>query len=165
MQPPFAALLITLISILSPLAHAGAKADKKAAITVHIETENTENPKMIFQQEMGNATRWFRRMPEVSTKDIIAFSPFPSEAGGDYGVVFKLKPNVAGRLSAITSANQGRWLLTMVNGRAVDGVLIDKQIDDGVIVVWQGITLADIKIFEESMPRIGQEGAKKKRGN
>jgi urease alpha subunit len=43
----------------------------------------------------------------------------------------------------------------------VDGVLVDKQIDDGLIVAWQGITLADIKIFEESMPRIGQDGAKK----
>lgn len=163
MQPPFAALLIILISILSPLAHAGAKADNKASITVHLETENSENPKMIFEQSIGNGTRYFRRMPEVSTKDIIAFSPFPSEAGGDFGAVFKLKPSVAGRLSAITSANQGRWMITMVNGRAVDGVLIDKQIDDGVIVVWLGITLADIKIFEETMPRIGQEDAKKKK--
>jgi hypothetical protein len=163
MQPLFAAVLIMLTTILCPVARAGAKADKKASISVHLETENTENPKMIFQQDIGNGTRWFRRMPEVSTKEIIAFSPFPSEAGGDFGCVFRLKPNVAGRLSAITSANQNRWLLIMVNGRAVDAVLIDRQIDDGLIVAWKGITLADIAIFEEKMPRIGQEGAKKKK--
>jgi hypothetical protein len=162
MQPRFAAVLMMLFAALSPAVHAGGKADKKASITVHLETENTENPKMIFQQEIGGSTRYFRRMPEVSTKDVIAFSPFPSEAGDQYGIVFQLKENVARRLSAITSSNQGRWLLTMINGRAVDGVLIDKQIDDGIIVAWKGLTMADIAVFDESLTRIGQDGRKKK---
>jgi hypothetical protein len=162
MQPRFAAILMALIATLSPTVHAGGKADNKASISVHLETENTDNPKMIFQQEIGGNTRYFRRMPEVSIKDIIAFSPFPSEGGGDFGVVFKLKENVAKRLSAITSSNQGRWLVTMINGRAVDGVLIDKQIDDGVIVAWKGLTMADIAVFDDSLPRIGQNGRKKK---
>ena len=162
MQPRFAAILMMLIAALSPAVHAGGKADNKASITVHLETENTDNPKMIFQQEIGGSTRYFRRMPEVSTKDVIAFSPFPSEAEGDFGVVFKLKDNVAKRLSAITSSNQGRWLITMVNGRAVDGVLIDKQIDDGIIVAWKGLTMADIAVLDNSLPRIGQDTRKKK---
>ena len=161
MQSRFAAVLVTLIAAFSPAAYAGGNADNKAAISVHLETENSENPKMIFQQEIGGRTRYFRRMPEISTKDIIAFSPFPSEAGGDFGVIFKLKDNVARRLSAVTSSNQGRWLITMINGRAVDGVLIDKQIDDGIIVAWKGVNLADIAVFDESLPRIGQDGRKK----
>lgn len=163
MQPRIAAVLVTLVTAFSPVAFAGAKADNKASISIHMETENSDNPKMIFQQEIGGRTRYFRRMPEVSTKDIIAFSPFPSEAGGDFGVVFRLKDNVAGRLSAITSSNQGRWLITMINGRPVDGVLIDKQIDDGIIVAWKGVSLADIAIFDESLPRIGDDGRKKKK--
>lgn len=163
MQPRFAAVLVTLIAALAPFAYAGGKADKKASITVHLETESEDNPKMIFQQEIGGSTRYFRRVPEISTKDIIAFSPFPSEAGDDYGVVFKLKDNVARRLSAVTTSNQGRWLVTMINGRAADGVIIDKQIDDGIIVVWKGVTMADIAVFDESMPRIGQDGRKKKK--
>jgi hypothetical protein len=163
MQPRFAAVLMTLIAAFLPAAYAGSKADKKASVSVHMETENSENPKMIFPQEIGGSARYFRRMPDISTKDVIAFSPFPSEAGEDYGVVFKLKDNVARRLSAVTSSNQGRWLLTMINGRAVDGVLIDKQIDDGIIVVWKGVTLADIAVFDESMTRIGQDGRKKKK--
>lgn len=163
MQLRIAAVIVTLITAFSPAAFAGAKADKKASISIHMETENSDNPKMIFQQEIGGRTRYFRRMPEVATKDIIAFSPFPSEAGGDFGVVFRLKDNVAGRLSAITSSNQGRWLITMVNGRPVDGVLIDKQIDDGIIVAWKGVNLADIAILDESLPRIGAEGQKKKK--
>jgi hypothetical protein len=163
MHPRLAAFLATLIAaLIAPCAFAGGKADNKASVSVHIETESTDNPKMIFQQDIGGSTRYFRRMPEISTKDIISFSPFPSEADGGFGVVFKLKDNVAKRLSAITSASQGRWLVTMINGRAVDGVLIDKQIDDGIIVAWRGLTLADITILDESMPRIGQEGHKKK---
>ena len=114
MQPRFAAVLMMLTAFFSPVAYAGGKANNKASISVHMETENTDNPKMIFQQEIGGSTRYFRRMPEVSAKDVIAFSPFPSETGGDYGVVFKLKDSVAGRLSAITSSNQGRWLIMMV---------------------------------------------------
>jgi hypothetical protein len=162
MQPRIAAVLVTLVTAFSPVAFAGGKADSKASISIHMETENSDNPKMIFQQEIGGRTRYFRRMPEVATKDIIAFSPFPSEAGGDFGVVFRLKDNVARRFSAITSSNQGRWLVTMVNGRAVDAVLIDKQIDDGIIVAWKGVNLADIAIFDDSLPRIGEDGRKKK---
>jgi hypothetical protein len=163
MQACFAAVLVTVIASLTPFAYAGGKADKKASISVHLETDIEDNPKMIFQQEIGGSTRYFRRAPEVSTKDIIAFSPFPSEGGGDFGVVFKLKDNAARRLSAVTSSNQGRWMITMINGRAVDGVLIDKQIDDGIIVVWKGVTMADIAVCDESMLRIGQDGRKNKK--
>lgn len=163
MQPRIAAILITLIMAMLPLAVAGGKADNKASITVHLETENSENPKMIFQQEIGGRTRYFRRMPDFSTKDIVSFSPFPSEGGGDFGVVFKLKEHVARRLAAITSSNQGRWLVISANGRPVDGVLVDKQIDDGIIVAWKGINLSDIEVFDKSLPRIGQEGVKRKK--
>jgi hypothetical protein len=163
MQPRIAAILIALITAMSPAVLAAGKADNKASISVHLETESSENPKMIFQQEIGGRTRYFRRTPDISTKDVISFSPFPSEGGGDFGVVFKLKEHVAKRLAAITSSNQGRWLIISANGRPVDGVLIDKQIDDGIIVAWKGIDLADIEVFDDSLPRIGQEGGKKKK--
>lgn len=163
MQPRFAAALMILFTVFCPAVAASGKADNKASISLHMETESTDNPKMIFPQDVSGQTRYFRRVPEVSTKDVISFSPFPSDAGGDYGVVFKLKDNAARRLAAITSANQGRWLVTMINGRVVDGVIIDKQVDDGVFVAWKGVTLADVAIFDDSLPRIGQEGGKKKK--
>ena len=76
-------------------------------------------------------------------------------------MVFRLKGNAARRLSAITAANQGRWLLASLNGRAADAVLIDTQIDDGVLVIWKGVTLADIELLDKSFPRAGEEEAKK----
>ena len=158
------AFFMLLVAACVPVVLAGGKADTKATLSFHIETEATDNPKMIFAQQTNGQTRYFRRMPEISTKDVLSFNPFPSDAGGDdYGIVFKLKDNAARRLSAITNINQGRWLISQLNGRVVDGVLIDKQIDDGFVVVWKGATLADIKVFDASLPRMGKEGNKKKK--
>lgn len=153
-----------LVLALAPAVFAGGKADNKASISFHMETESTDNPKMIFPQMANGQTRYFRRMSEINIEDVSAFSPFPSDAGGDdYGIVCKLKDNAARRLAALTNMNQGRWMVSRVNGNVVDCVLIDKQVDDGHVVIWKGITLADITLIEKKLPRIGQEGKKKKR--
>jgi hypothetical protein len=143
-------------------ATAGGKANKKAAVSFHIQTDANENPKMLLPpQEINGKALHFRRMPEVYTKDLTTYSPFPAEGGGDYGAVFRLKGNAAGRLAAITNANQGRWLAAMVNGRIVDAVLIDKQIEDGVLVIWRGLNLDDIAAIDKTLTRIGEEDGKK----
>ena len=154
-------ILVFFAALLSPVT-AGGKASKKAVVSFHIQADATENPKMISPPvEMNGQALHFRRMSEVSTKDLTAYSPFPSEGGGDYGAVFRLKGSAAGRLAAITNANQGRWLAAMVNGRIVDGVLIDKQIDDGVLVVWRGLNLDDIAALDKTLTRAGEQGGKK----
>ena len=148
---------------LAPAVLASGKKENKASVTFHMETESTDNPKMIFPQLANGQQRFFRRMPEITTKDIVSFSPFPSEVGGDYGVVFKLKGNAANRLAAITNANQGKWMISQLNGRVVDGVMIDKQVSDGMVVIWKGATLADIAVLDSDLPRTGAEGKKKKK--
>lgn len=151
-----------VVLALAPSLLASGKKEDKASISFHMETEATDNPKMIFPQKANGQQRFFRRMPEITTKDVVSFSPFPSEFAGDYGVVFKLKGNASNRLAAITNANQGKWMLSQLNGRVVDGVMIDKQISDGLIVIWKGVTLADIAILDAELPRAGAEGKKKK---
>lgn len=162
MTSRFATLLITAAVAMSPAAYGSGKKEEKASISFHIETEASDNPKMIFPQLANGKTRYFRRLPEVGTKDILSFSPFSSEHS-DYGVVFKLKSARHNRYSAITNTNQGRWMIAQLNGRVVDGFQIDKQVDDGVLVVWKGVTLADIAILDSQFPRIGEEGKKKKK--
>lgn len=154
-------ILVFSAALLTPAA-AGGKASKKASVSFHIQADAMENPKMIFAHEMNGKAMHFRRMPEVGTKDLVAYSPFPAEGGGDFGAVFRLKRSAAGRLSAITNASQGQWLAAMVNGRIVDGVLIDKQIDDGVLVIWRGLNLDDIAAIDKTLQRIGEEGGDKK---
>ena len=153
-------LLLALSSAIS----ASGKKNDKASVTFHMETENTDNPKMIFPQLANGQTRYFRRMSEANMNDIVSFNPFPSEMGDDdYGIVFQLKNHVATRIAAITNANQGRWMIAKLNGRVVDGVLIDQQIDDGLLVIWKGVTLADIDALDKALPRTGQDGKKKKK--
>lgn len=45
-----------------------------------------------------------------------------------------LKPWAFTKLAAVTNINEGRWLLEQVNGRVVDGVLINKEISDRRLV-------------------------------
>ena len=152
--------MMTVLALAPPLFASGKK-ENKASVTFHIETEASENPKMIFPQVVGEQTRYFRRMPEIGMKDIVSFSPFPSDVGEGFGIVFRLKSNAVNRFAAITAANQGRWLISQVNGRAVDGVIIDKQVNDGFIVIWKGVTLADVELLDEQLPRADEANKKK----
>ncbi len=134
-------------------------------VTFHLETDPTGvNPKLVFTQMDEGKQRFFLRSPEVTMKDITAFCPFPSGTGEEYGLVFQLKDPAKRRLNAVSIANQGKFLLSQANGRVVDGVWIDKPVNDGVLVIWKGITNNDIKLFDKVLPRIGaKDKAKKKK--
>lgn len=160
MKSHIAALVLVVALALAPPVFAGGKKENKASVTFHMETEGTDNPKMIFPQMANGQTRYFRRTPEVSLKDVTAFSPFPADGDQGFGLMLKLKPTAVNRLAALTAANQRRWLISQVNGRAVDGVLIDKPVNDGFIVIWKGVNDADIAILDKELPRIGAEKKK-----
>jgi hypothetical protein len=163
MRSHIAAIFLVVALALSPSAFASGKKEVKSSVSFHMESDGNDNPKMIAQAVHNGKNRFFRRLPEITTKDIVSFNPFPSEAGEDYGIVFRLTPTATNRLSAVTAANQGRYLMAQLNGRLVDGVLIDKQINDGFVVIWKGATIADIQLLDQDKPRIGEEGKKKKK--
>lgn len=153
---------IWLGSLSTFTAIAGGKADEDAVISFHLETEEGENPKMVFPVQAGGKTRYFRRVPEIGTRDIAAFRPFPGDDDANtYGILFQLKGISSRRLSSFSNANQGKMLLATANGRPVDMVKIDEPVDDGFIVIWKGITEAEIRLYDKSWPRIGE--SKKKR--
>ena len=161
---PMRLALLTLAMLLLPL-HSGSAAGNpknKASISFHLETDASDNPKMIFPQQVSGQTKYFRRVPEINLKDFVSYSPFPAENGEGVGLVLRLKEPASRRLSAITNTNQRRWLIASVNGRILDGVLIDKQIDDGVLVVWKGATMEDIALIDKALPRTGEEGKKRR---
>lgn len=139
---------------------AGGDKGPEVNVSFHVETEGSDNPKMIFPHDVMGNQRFFRRIPEVSTKDFVAFSPFPSEDQASYGVVFHLKDTARRRLAAVTSVNQGKWLVCQAFGRILDGVLIDAPVDDGAIVVWKNLTIDEIHLIDKVMPRIGEKPKK-----
>ena len=152
-------ILVLLLSIVP--SWAGDKKGKNMAVSFHLETDVNNNPKMIFEQNIGGKKRSFSRSPEFSTKDITAFSPFLSDNQNDYGIVFQLRKSGASRLENITMANQGKMLIAAVNGRVVDGVIIDQSVKDGVLVVWNGVQEGEIKEYDKLAPRIGEDKKKK----
>lgn len=139
---------------------AGGNKGPAVNISFHIETEASDNPKMIFPYEVMGNQRFFRRLPEVSSKDFVAFSPFPADDQASYGVILQLKDNARRRLAAVTQISSGKWLVCQAFGRIVDGVLVDDPVDDGVVVVWKGLTLEEIRQMDEALPRIGEKKKK-----
>ncbi len=148
--------IVAFLALSVCCAMAGGKKDT-AKISFHIETEATDNPKMIFPHQMFGKQRYFRRIPEISSKDLVAYTPFPAEDQTSYGAVFQLKPTARRRLAAVTSTNIGRWLVCQAFGRLVDGVLIDEPVDDGAIVIWRGLSLEEIRELDKSIKRIGEK--------
>lgn len=144
------------LMLLTGWAFAGG--DKNVAqITFHLETQDTQNPKMIFPCEIAGQQKFFLRSPEISSKDFVAFSPFPSEDQVSYGVLIQLKDSSGKRLTAVTTANPGKMLTCQAFGRLVDTVIIDKPVNDRAIVVWKGLTLEEIRELDKTMPRIGEK--------
>jgi hypothetical protein len=157
-------LAALLLLCLAPAADAGGKKEDTPVISFHMETDATDNPKMITPVPIGgNQVKYFRRMSEISMKDVVAFGPFPDDLGGNtFGMALVLKPNAKNRIAASTAVNIDRWLIARVNGTVRDGVRIDKAINDGVLVIWKGVTIEEINLLDKTLPRIGAEDGKKK---
>ncbi|MES2995346.1 MAG: hypothetical protein V4733_00885 [Verrucomicrobiota bacterium] len=156
-------LLVLLSLICLPLrADASGKKEVKFSITFHSQTDGMDNPKMIFPQTVNGRNLFFRRVPEIGSKDIQSFAPFPAD-DGQYGLVLQLKPTAANRIFAVTTANQGQWLLALVNGRVADAVIVDKPINDGRLVIWKRVTLEDIALLDKELPRTGEAKPQKKK--
>ncbi|MCE2960144.1 MAG: hypothetical protein ACK46A_07500 [Akkermansiaceae bacterium] len=153
---------LLLLSLFSFTTFAFAGGDNKIAqISFHVETEASDNPKMIFQYELAGKQRYFRRMPEISSKDFVSFNSFPADDQTSYGVLIQLKESSGKRLTAVTTAEQGKYMVCQAFGRVVDALTIDQPVNDRVIIVWKGLTLDEIRELDKVLPRIGQEKEKK----
>jgi len=146
---------LTALLALSPISSGSALKKDKVQISFHVEAQKTDNPKMIFSVTMHDQKRVFSRVPDFGSKDMASFRPFPSKNGENlFGAVIYLKPHAGKRLSMISNASQGRWLVAKVNGRTVDAVIINDQINDGTLVIWDNLTLADLTTMEKALPRV-----------
>ena len=163
MQRIISIAALCLLTLAAPT-HALGRRSHAAVVSFHLETQMEDNPKMITKLIVpGRGERAFRKTPDVSGNDVQSFGVFSQPTEQTYGAVFRLKDGPRMRLSAITAANQGMHLLAAVNGRAVDVVQIDGQINDGCLVIWKGLTLADIKEFDKVFQRVGENKSKTKK--
>ncbi len=142
-------------SLALPAASGMGKRPEKNRLTFHLEGDVSDGPKMVFPLQMGNKKRFFKKSPITFTKEITSLKHFRSE-DGNYGATFTFNKAASSRIAALTTQNQGEWLVAMLNGRPVDGVYIDQPINDGRLVIWQGIKQVEIIRFEYAFPLTGE---------
>ncbi|MEN8738119.1 MAG: hypothetical protein ACN4GG_05090 [Akkermansiaceae bacterium] len=145
-------ILLFLIAIsCSPSLHGMGKKIQPNRLTFHLQGSKQDGPKRAFPLPVYGKQVYFRRSPEIVTKDVIAFKPFPAK-DGSFGATFHLSKIATQRLAAITTKNQKSWFATMLNGRPIDAVFVDRPVQDGQLVSWQGLTRADVARFTMKIP-------------
>ena len=150
-------LLLLSLLLIPTLATASGNKAPPASISFHMEGSAAEAPKFARQFETLAGMGYFRKIPEVSTRNIISFSPFPADDKKTYGIVFKLNEQGRKRLLEATTMNQGRLLLALVNGQPLGVVRIDKPVNDGTLVIWSGVTQQEISLYDKVAPRTGED--------
>ena len=146
----FIFLVISLPSMLSAM---GNRIEENR-LSFHLQGTKNDGPKMAFPLPVYGKELYFRRSPEITAKDVICFKPFPAN-DGSYGATFSLSKVGTQRLAAITTQNQKRWFATMLNGKPIDMVYIDRPVQDGTLVIWQGLTRSDLGRFTMKLPYPG----------
>ncbi|HRQ89313.1 MAG TPA: hypothetical protein PLA50_10975 [Bacteroidia bacterium] len=129
---------------------------KLSLVTFHTEGEETDNPKMIVPVKLGDDHRqyFFSKLPVFSDHDIAWFYPFTASDGVSFGAAFRFKEHAAIQLKSITLTNQGRLLGIRCSTAPLQAVLIDRPIDDGVVVIWSGLQQKHLQEFRKRFPHV-----------
>ena len=134
----FLLLLLPLIT----LVFTSCQTDKPTfTLSVHSEISEMESPRSIMPDLIGNPPRKviLARSPEFSHSNIAAYHSFPADNGNGNGVALKLDFKGTQALELVTRMRQGEILRSIVNGRGVDYVVIDRPITDGIFTIWEGV--------------------------
>jgi len=150
--------LIILLTLLATIVWcpAAGKQYKLYLVTFHLEGESTDNPKMITPVKLGQEHRqyYFSKIPTFTDKDIAWFYPFSAADGVSFGAAFRMKEHSATELKGITLTNQGKLLGLRCSDAPLQAVLIDKPIDDGVVVIWSGLQQRHLQEFRKRFPHV-----------
>ncbi|MFC4995579.1 hypothetical protein [Rubritalea tangerina] len=150
-------LLLALSLIGLQLSYAGGKKPAPISITFHTEATNLESKKLSFEIDTPKGKRYMSKTPFIMTSDIAAYHATPSEQDPEfYKVSFQLKRAGASRLRAVSGQYAGKWIMCAINGRVVDMLYIDRQVDGRVITVWRGVDQTMLSALNQLVPRMGE---------
>ncbi len=135
----------------------GFSSKPKFTITFHAQADDMDPRKTMFPMQIEGRNMLFKLIPEASQQNIVAFHPFDSDTG-EKGVALQLDFRGRESLNIVTRTRQGQYLLTMVNGKPVDYLVIDQVIDNGMITIWRGVPEDVIKQLEKKYQRIKPNG-------
>jgi hypothetical protein len=144
----FFAALVPAVSV-----HAGGKS-AAPYVGIHAEGEEYEGPKFVKPNVINGKTHYFRVSPEVVTRHFGAFHAFVAENGASYGAALRLTDEGQRAMAVMCSNNQGRLARTIVNGKALDVIRVDRPGQDGYFIVWGGLDAADLKLLSKKLKRL-----------
>ena len=150
-------IALAFLFVLPAATMAGGKKGAPVSVSFHIQGDAGEGNKLVFPFTTAGKKIHFRKHPEFASKDVIAFQSFPSEDPSSYGLILQLNKVGRQRLASMSASNNGKFLLAMVNGTVRDAVLIDREVNDGLLVIWQRIGAAEVRAADLIMPKIGED--------
>lgn len=151
--------LIICLSFLN-VYNVSAKGKKRppVAISFHLEATDVQNKALVIESDTPMGKKFIQKTPALVTSNFTAYYPFLSPHEGElYGVTLQLNQKSAGRLRAISVENKGQYIVANVNGKVVDMIYIDKEVDGRVITIWRGLDPAILKLVNPILPQIGED--------
>jgi hypothetical protein len=150
-------LFLLVASLTTNFSFANGKKQSAVAITFHTEATNLESKKLSVEIDTPKGKRFMSKTPFITTRDIVAYNAFPSPHNPEmYGVSFQLNRAGAGRLKMTSGQYSGKWIMCSINGKVVDMLYIDRQVDGRVITIWRGVDQAMLNACNHLIPRIGE---------
>ncbi len=125
-------------------------------VSFHIQGDDHDNPKFMHTVKLGSDFREYKfaKIPSFTDRDIKWFYPFTSQYGTSFGAAFQLKSHSAIELKGLCLTNQGKLLGCRISNAPLQAVIIDKPIEDGVLVVWEGLTQEHLAEFRKRFPHV-----------
>ena len=155
---------VIVLLLLGVISMASSRKGTSVMLSFHLETSKEDWPKYAQAVKMGDPVQqyYFKLSPLITDSEIKWFSPFISADGVTYGCAFKLSQHGTNILQMTTSApeNHGKLMASNMqpldeNGSSIRSyVQIDRRIDDGILVVWEGFSDAHLRVFAQRFPHV-----------
>src|SRR5881296_2253035 len=144
------ALVACVFFVSLPAKATGAAKPRHCILRVHAQANprDTEVFSTSVRAQLSGKEVAIEKMPWISERDIIAFSPYPA-ANGTYGALFQLDEHGRVVLDTLSIERRGSLLFVLINGRLINELQIDKRVSDGKIYIASGLTAADIELMKK----------------
>lgn len=130
----------------------------RAEVSFHTQTASGEMKNMVFIYNYQGKKLNMRKMPDFVLSDMKSYRPFPAKKNKKtFGAMFLLERVAANRLVHYSTQRQGLYMVSVVNGKVSEPVVIDRPINDGVLIIWEGLTLRDLRSMDIEIPRTGED--------
>ena len=136
---------------------AGVAKERHCIFRVHVQgnPRDTAAFSTSVRAQLSGKEVAIEKMPWLSERDVIAFSPYPA-ANGTYGALFQLDEHGRVVLDTLSIERRGSLLFVFINGRPITELAIDKRVSDGKIYIASGLTAADINLMKKDWRLLGQ---------